>query len=286
MRMLSSLCLKIYRPDLIWISSPELFTYLPKNITTSIIYDCMDDALAFSSDKQKNKCLGLIEQTLIKKSKHVFCSSEHLLKKLQMRHGYEEKYSILHNAFSPSILNTKFLQKRSKAYQKIFKLGYVGTLSHWFDFDAITKIVETYPQIEIHLIGPLENLNAFPLKQDRIKYIGPIPHDKIYNYVHKYDAFLMPFKDSDLIRSVDPVKLYEYVFFNKPIFCIHYKEIEKFKDFVDFYSNHNNLLKILKYYLSVNFKNKYSENQRLEFIKNHSWDVRLKGLSNEIKNYI
>ena len=37
-------------------------------------------------------------------------------------------------------------------------LGYVGTISSWFDFDALIKVVNEFTSIEIYLIGPTENL--------------------------------------------------------------------------------------------------------------------------------
>ena len=47
---------------------------------------------------------------------------------------------------------------------------------------------------------------------------------------------MMPFILNELIESVDPVKLYEYINFEKNIICIKYDEILRFKDFVYFYN--------------------------------------------------
>ena len=42
----------------------------------------------------------------------------------------------------------------------------------------------------------------------------------------------MPFKLNDIIRDVDPVKLYEYISMGKPVISVYYKEVNQFRDFV------------------------------------------------------
>ncbi len=50
-----------------------------------------------------------------------------------------------------------------------------------------------------------------------MKFYGPIDDDKLYKNVQNFDCLIMPFKLNKLIFSVDPVKLYEYINYNKPI---------------------------------------------------------------------
>ncbi len=46
----------------------------------------------------------------------------------------------------------------------------------------------------------------------------------------------MPFVVSDLIRGVDPVKLYEYVAFGQPVISVWDPGVEPFRGLVHFYS--------------------------------------------------
>ena len=45
---------------------------------------------------------------------------------------------------------------------------------------------------------------------------------------------IMPFKLNELVKSVDPVKLYEYINYNKPIISIFYQEIKRYSQLCGF----------------------------------------------------
>ncbi len=279
MRLLSIAFLKFNSPDIVWISSPELFEYLPKHLSARLIYDCMDDTLAFPRNFSRRDSLAASEKELITECSHVFCSSKNLRDKLIERVGCPEKYSIVYNAFEPSAF-VEVSEKCDVNKKKLrYVLGYVGTVSSWLDFKALIKIVNTFPNVEVQLIGPIENLGRQFPRHERIKYLGAVKHGDIQKYMSEFDALLMPFLVTDLIQSVDPVKLYEYIFFNKPIVSVGYAEIERFSDFVDFYIDHDGLMAILSGFLADGFKNKYSEDGRCRFIVSNTWSNRVNSIN-------
>ena len=83
----------------------------------------------------------------------------------------------------------------------------------------------------------------------------------------------MPFKVNSLIEAVDPVKLYEYVSFLKPILAPRYKETERFSRFVNLYDDLNGLLEEVDELLNKNNR-KYEKSDALKFIVDNTWDVR------------
>lgn len=274
-RIMASAFLKWHHPDIVWISSPELFEYLPKHLPARLIYDCMDDVLAFPRNAPRRDSLMANEKELINACSHVFCSSGNLRDKLIARAGHSEKYSLVYNAFEPSAFSGLSGNAETEKKEGQYVLGYVGTISSWFDFEALVKIVNAFPSVEIHLIGPIENLCVAWPQHDRIKYIGAVRHGDIQMLVSAFDALLMPFQVTELIQSVDPIKLYEYVFFGKPIMSVRYPEIERFSGFVDFYSDHEELVSILNRYLIEGVRKKYSEDDRLRFITSNTWSNRV-----------
>jgi teichuronic acid biosynthesis glycosyltransferase TuaH len=275
LRIMASIFIKMHPSDFVWISSAELFDYLPKHLSTFLIYDCMDDILAFPSNKTRKDMLSANENALVKICTHVFCSSANLHDRLISRAGYASKYSVIHNALEPSALlnfteNANFERSTNR-----YVLGYVGTISSWLDFEALLKIVDTFPSIEIHLLGPIENLGGSRPNHDRIKFMGPVCHGKIASRVSDFDILLMPFKVTELILSVDPVKLYEYVFFDKPIVSVWYPEINKFSNYVNFYTNHEELISILSRFVSCGVVKKYSLEARNLFVEENTWAQRV-----------
>lgn len=274
LRVMASIFIKWHPSDFVWISSPELFEYLPKHLSAGLIYDCMDDVLAFPSNEPRKEMLAANENALIKICVHIFCSSVNLRDKLISRAGHAGKYSVVHNAFEPFSFLSFTANVGAEMQKDRYVLGYVGTISSWLDFEALFKIVQAFPNVEIHLLGPIENLGRPRPQHERIKFMGAVRHGEIPTRVNDFDVLVMPFKVTELILSVDPVKLYEYMFFDKPILSVRYPEIEKFSEFVDFYTNHEELISILSGYVNGSLRKKYSGEARSRFIAANTWAQR------------
>lgn len=283
LRAVASIFIRWCPSDFVWISSPELFEYLPKNFSARLIYDCMDDVLAFPANESHKGMLAANENALIKICVHTFCSSINLRDKLILRAGHAGKYSVIHNAFEPSSFLNFSANIGVKKQADRYVLGYVGTISSWMDFEALIKILQAFPSVEIHLLGPIENLGRARPQHERLKLTGAVRHGEIPSRVNDFDILLMPFKVTELILSVDPVKLYEYVFFDKPIVSVWYPEIERFSDFVDFYSSHEEMISILSGYLSKGFRKKYSCEARSRFIAVNTWAQRVACIEGKLK---
>ena len=284
-RIMASVFLKWQRPNIVWVLSPELFEYLPKCLSARLIYDCMDDVLAFPRNALRRDSLIANEKELINACSHIFCSSENLRDKLIARVGHPEKYSVVYNAFEPSaFLNSSGGAETGKKEGR-YVLGYVGTISSWFDFDALIKVVNEFTSIEIYLIGPTENLGLNLPQHERIKFLGAVRHEDLLTYASGFDALLMPFQVTELIQSVDPIKLYEYIFFNKPIVSVRYAEIDRFAEFVDFYTNHEGLISIINRYLTEGFRKKYSDEMRDRFVATNTWAQRVVCIEEKLRQF-
>jgi teichuronic acid biosynthesis glycosyltransferase TuaH len=219
LRTMAKAFLKWYRPDIVWISSPELSEYLPKHLPTKLVYDCMDDVLAFPRNASRRDLLAANEKELINACSHVFCSSGNLRDKLIARAGHPEKYSIVHNAFEPSAFSgvSGYVESGKKEGKNV--LGYVGTISSWMDFEALIKIADGFTSVEINLMGPIENL-GMPLPQhERINYLGTVRHGDVQACVSGFDALIMPFKVTDLIQSIQLSYTNTYFSINQSCRC-------------------------------------------------------------------
>jgi len=264
-----------YKPDYVWVPFPSLYAYLPTKRDFKIIYDCMDDATEFKfSDSYKNRILKL-EKELIKNSDIIFVSSNNLASKLKKRQKCADKLFLIRNAFDGNILELNKTSKNEKEHEN-YKVGYIGTVSSWFDFETLEYVLKKFDKIEFHIIGPHNIPNSHSLLQnERIKFYGSIEHEKLDSYTKNFDCMIMPFKLNELVRSVDPVKFYEYINYDKPIISIFYDELKVYSPYVDFYSNKEELVELLDTMVKTGFQKKYSNKQRLEFLKNNSWDRRV-----------
>lgn len=259
-----------HNPDYIWITFPALYDFIPSCTQSKVIYDCMDDAIAFNSGFYFKDRLLNSEKELIQKAVVIFVSANNLTNKLNQREKCKDKIVLNRNAFDGKIFNIK--TNNSKEEKKTYKIGYVGAISSWFDFDALYFTLNNLKNIEYHLIGPLDTKYE---SHERIKLYGSIKHENLYSHIKNFDCFIMPFKLNKLIYSVDPVKLYEYINYNKPIISVYYEEINRFKPFVSFYHNKKDLNTLLASMIKQKFPKKYSNEQRIDFLKINTWNERI-----------
>lgn len=286
LRVMAKFFLNTFKPNIVWIASPEFSCFIPKSLPACLIYDCMDDVLAFPSNKDRKDILAANEQKLIDASSHVFCSSNNLRDKLLFRSGNSGKYSVVNNACEPASFFCAAENTDVKSCSGRSVLGYVGTISSWMDFEILLKIVEEFASIEIHFMGPFENLKN-PLPQhERIKYLGVVRHREVQLRISEFDALVMPFKVTDLVLSVDPVKLYEYILFNKPIVSVRYPGVERFSGFVDFYSNYVEFAEIVTGYLNTGFTCGYSIEARDQFIADNTWAQRVASIKSQLSQCV
>ena len=282
--------LKKYNPEFLWIPFPTLYEYIPKN-KYKIVYDCMDDytelGLEEYYNERYNKRIKECEEKLVDDSFIIFASSQNLYKKLNEKYDekVQDKIFIIQNAFDGLIFKNKAEKKETK-HKTTFKIGYVGTVSSWLDFEILEKTLEQFKEIEYHIIGPVYEEVSGVTTNERIIFHGSVEHDKLYSYVKDYDCMIMPFKLNDLISSVDPVKLYEYINYDKPIISIFYEEIKRFSPFVNFYSDESELIEILNNLIKQNFPKKYSNEERIKFLEKNNWNNRVSQILGHIKSII
>lgn len=272
------------RYDIIWITSPVMLHFIPKHWLAGrkVIYDCMDDYLSFNRNQSKLKKHQSYEEELIKASKLVFASSGTLKDRMLKRYStYFNNINIevIQNGITEKWLDFNFEHFKRNSSSKSYNIVYSGTIGDWIDFDSLVYLLESETEISIQLIGPIDTK---VVKHPRLNYIGPVSHEELPNYLSNADAFIMPFQLTDLVMTVDPVKMYEYISFVKPIFSIYYQETKKFAPFVKLYSTKEELHSYVKESLCQNDNKKDIETRR-EFLKNNTWAERLKCVITKIE---
>ena len=257
--------------DCIIVTYPEQVHCIPQGFTGKIIYDCMDDHSEFENvDKE---ALIYDEALLCDKADRIVVSSENLGAKMTKRKlDLSEKILTIRNGLSSSLKIEDICE--SKPFNN--KIAYLGTISEWIDFDVILLALEDNPKISIDFIGPA-TVNT-PV-HERLNFLGSVNHDDLPSIMSDYGCYIMPFKVNNLIESVDPVKLYEYIYFGGLVISCYYKEVDRFSEYVSFYNKRESLTDIIKNISDFNVPDKKS---RSDFLNSNTWANRVASLSKVI----
>lgn len=260
--------LKKYRPEYLYFTHPNQYPVIPKGYTGKIIYDCMDNHTAMASDKQK-PVIRAYEEKLVERADYILVSAQKLKEELLKNYPAlaAEKITIVRNGYNGQILPVK--EEPAKA--DTFTISYIGTIGSWFNFDFLLKSLEEFPNLTYRIIGPSDNPNL--PKADRLVYTGTIEHHKLHDAIADVQCLTMPFQLNEIVEAVDPVKLYEYINFNKNILCIRYKEIERFEPFVYFYTDYESFRDQIQRMMNNNTL-RYTQQDRQAFLSENSWVSR------------
>jgi glycosyltransferase involved in cell wall biosynthesis len=107
---------------------------------------------------------------------------------------------------------------------------YVGTMADWFDFELVAFAARQRPQISFVLIGPPELARKRLPMLPNLYVIGPRPWSELPGYLQYAAVGLIPFdtrNHRDLVRGVNPLKLYEYAASGLPVVSVAWPELRK-----------------------------------------------------------
>ncbi len=263
----------VHKYNIVIIGFPLYYRYIPKSYKGKIIYDCMDNHESLYSDPISLKDLLFQEDILVRESNAIVVTAEKLKRKMESMSGNKkQKIYLIRNGTNLKICGFQESKADMKQNKRTYKLGYFGTISEWFDKGLLVESLNIFPDIEYHLIGPISGITIPNSK--RIFKEGIVEHHQLPEVTKDYDCLIMPFVVNDVVEWVDPVKLYEYIALGKCIISIHYREVERFEEYVYMYDSHEEYIRLLKGLIKKGFPPKYNEKQQKEFLENNSWENR------------
>jgi teichuronic acid biosynthesis glycosyltransferase TuaH len=260
-----------FKPDLIWLCFPSLYAYLPKDIDTPLVYDCMDDATGFYPNAGDRAHIAQLETELIDRAALVLCSSQNLLERLKVNHT-AARLELLRNGLPQAWLSREVKHQPTNATE--CHVAYIGTVAAWFDWKVVLMALERLPTLRVHIIGPGE---AARPKHERLIRHGPVAHSQLLGLAEQFQAFIMPFQVTPLIEGVDPVKLYEYLAFDREVIAVHYTEIERFAPFMHLYREGPGFVNLLERLVAGRLERRNSL-EAYTFLQHNTWEQRIQAL--------
>jgi glycosyltransferase involved in cell wall biosynthesis len=170
-----------------------------------------DDWEAFQKVGQASWYDEEIERYLLENSDVLVGTAKALVEK--MRGKVEREVHLVPNAYEPESLS---LGQEGKGMRRgEVTLGYFGHLTGaWFDWEIVKGLAERHPGWEVYLIGSGGEGEGLP---GNVHLLGRQEHDSLAGYARGWDVGLIPFKEGELSRGVDPLKVYEYLAMGLPV---------------------------------------------------------------------
>ncbi len=160
-------------------------------------------------------------------------------------------------------------------------IGYIGVVASWCDLDLITQIADRFSHCNLVMIGPLYNISEVP-QRPNLHWLGFKPYEKLAAYARLFDVGIIPFKQTSMTESVNPIKMWEYMATGMPVVTTALPEAKKHGELVLYSEDHEQFMSNLNKAL---YGDSYEKKlQRQDVARQNSWLERAKKILEIIEN--
>lgn len=199
-----------------------------------LLYDCNDahadfpGAPSWAREYQRLAVTG---------ADHVFATSAALLEDVVGIRGGDSGCEFLGNGVDYEHFERSRETAGPAAPPSPPRIGYLGAVAPWFNFDIVEHLAAAHPDWEIELVGPVmlgvgavvEKLAARP----NVKVLPPVPYRDVPRVLKRFSVGIIPFRYDALTRGVNPNKMYEYLAAGVPVVASRFSaEVQKYPELV------------------------------------------------------
>jgi glycosyltransferase involved in cell wall biosynthesis len=204
------------------ISSPLLFTKAPRAVglidrlaIQSVVFDLTDDWASYGRLAARARTRAEMAE-LGGRADVILACSEPLAR---LARAWNPNTHLVRNGVDPSTAPQPMPASLEGLSRPI--LGYAGTLdASRLDAELIIAAATARPKASFVFLGPdmLDRQTRRQLfSRPNIHYLGRAPHRDVRNCIEHFDVCLLPHRVTEFTRSLDPLKLYEYLAAGRPV---------------------------------------------------------------------
>jgi glycosyltransferase involved in cell wall biosynthesis len=196
------------------IYAPALLSRLPKKL---LLYDFNDHPLQFSATPPWAE--PYLRRTLAQ-AQGVFVVSEYYRRKLASE--TDRPLILLGNGVETAHFEPPRATPPDLAALPRPRIGYVGLLSHFLDFDVLETLRRNRRGGTLVLMGPGSPATTAAVaefgRREGVAVLGPKPYADVPAYLQGLDVGTIPFRASDpYVQGINPNKVYQYLAAGLPV---------------------------------------------------------------------
>jgi GT2 family glycosyltransferase/glycosyltransferase involved in cell wall biosynthesis len=200
---------------MLWTQDPRALDLVDRLPVDGILYDLTDDWAAFETDPDRRVEVQRRIEELGRRSELVLACSRTLEEGAK---AWTDRVAYLPNAVNPAPAEGVPCDLEALPRPR---LGYVGTLhAARVDIELVRRAAELRSEWSFVFVGPDlldQAARERLLEPSNVHHIGVRPHRRIPSYLAGFDVCLLPNLVNDFTRSLDPLKIYEYLAAGRPV---------------------------------------------------------------------
>jgi len=249
-----------------------------------IIYDCLDDQQAFGSLHPNND--AHFESALAAASVLLIASGRIPYERLGRSHS---NVVLLPNACDYELFSSaapKGLPENGRSPV----VGFFGAFSEWLDREWVLKAARHFPEWSFLYIGregftrPTSRKEWLAIANEpNVQVLPQAEPEALAGYLAGFDMCIMPFRNLPITRSMNPVKIYEYLAAGKPVVVPDLPETRPFADLglIQVYTEEQQSFQLLERAAARNDSPKVI-GRRKQFAASNTWSHRIVELQRQL----
>jgi glycosyltransferase involved in cell wall biosynthesis len=262
---------------------PILWTFLP-NVghlvgrlgESMVVYHCVDQYTAFSGVPRE--ALERMERDLVRRADVVLASAESLAD--ERRRINPETHFVPHGidvdhfarAADPAFPMAEPLSRLPRPV-----IGFFGLIADWVDLELVRAVAEDHPHGSVVLLGhatcDASVLDGVP----NVHRFGRRPYEELPRWCRGFDLGIIPFRQNELTRHVNPLKMREYLAAGLPVVSTRMREVERYAHVVRLCDDRDGFRDAVRRALAED--GPPERRRRIDSMRPESWEARVEEIS-------
>ena len=262
-----------HKVDIWWVGYPFAVDYVLSK--DKVVYDCFDDHLGWKGFYSR-KVVGRIEKDLLGKADLALFSSSELVRKKSM---YANHSKLVMNGADYD----HFYLPPERSLNRSNIVLYIGVVSDWCDIALLEYLAIELKSYQFWYVGPvrkdyLGNIKNLP----NVKLFGLQPYESLMDYMKEAAVCTIPFDPTHkVIKSTNPIKMYEYFAAGKPVLSTGIEEVKKYQEDVYIANNPEEFARLIPLAIEENSVEKITSRQRIA--RENTWSKRVRDIAKELE---
>ncbi|MDH7489588.1 MAG: glycosyltransferase [Anaerolineae bacterium] len=167
------------------------------------------------------------------------------------------------------------------------RIGYVGALNDKVDYALLRDLARARPDWSIVLVGPWAvrgDATGFALRQEpNVHLLGKKDVALVPHYIKGLDICLMPYKLNEWTRSIDPLKMYEYLAAGRPVVSTPIPAAVAFAQWVSI-ADRERFAAAVEAAMAQDDETARAERRRVA--AQHSWEARVEFIASQLAAFL
>lgn len=212
--------------DVLYCDSPKHLPWINNIQRKTLVYRVADNAAGFS---RTTPAASTHEKELAQKADLVVYTAQTLAE-------YVHRLAPRRAAHLPNGVDFRHFAEGVPALPQEYRniprpiAVYAGYMDAWFDYALMDNVAASLPEVSFVLIGGTRSVNQRLTVRPNIHLLGTRPFSQLPSFLRHANVGIIPFDARgypELVHSIHPLKLYEYMASGLPVVSSRWNELEK-----------------------------------------------------------